>query len=44
LRIGITDVLLICTVCLMCRIKHEFSVTVNEKYEAMDNISMPSAA
>ncbi|MFA6100628.1 MAG: hypothetical protein WCV67_11285 [Victivallaceae bacterium] len=41
---GLTNFLLICTVYLMCRIERGFSVTVDEKYEAMDNTSTPSAA
>ncbi|MEI8244980.1 MAG: hypothetical protein WCI51_04070 [Lentisphaerota bacterium] len=39
---GITNFLLIGTVYLMCRIERGFSVTVDEKYEAIDNASMPS--
>lgn len=37
---GITNFLLIGTLYLMCRIERGFSVTVDEKYESMDNTSM----
>ncbi|MFA6103364.1 MAG: hypothetical protein WCV67_17120 [Victivallaceae bacterium] len=35
---GITNFLLIGTLYLMCRIERGFSITVDEKYEAIDNI------
>ncbi|MHB9139925.1 MAG: MFS transporter, partial [Victivallaceae bacterium] len=41
---GLTNLLLICTVYLMCRIERGFSVTIDEKYDAADNVSMPSPA
>lgn len=43
---GLTNFLLICTVYLMCRIERGFSVTVDEKYEAMSDsrISQPGFA
>ncbi|MEI8244200.1 MAG: MFS transporter [Lentisphaerota bacterium] len=40
---GLTNFLLIGALYLMCRIEHGFSVTVDEKYEAIDNISTPVA-
>ena len=39
---GITNFLLIGTLYLMCRIERGFSVTVDEKYEAIDNASTQS--
>jgi hypothetical protein len=39
---GITNFLLIGTLYLMCRIERGFSVTVDEKYEAIDNASASS--
>ena len=36
---GITGFLLIGTLYLMCRIERGFSVTIDEKYEAIDNVS-----
>jgi len=41
---GITNFLLIGTLFLMCRIERGFSVTVDEKYKAIDNTLAPSAA
>jgi hypothetical protein len=41
---GITNFLLIGTVYLMCRIERGYSVTVDEKYEATDNVTTGSAA
>ena len=38
----ITNFLLIGTVYLLCRIERGNAVTVDEKYEAVDNVSMPS--
>ncbi len=40
---GITNFLLIGTLYLMCRIERGFSVTVDEKFEAIDNASASSA-
>jgi MFS family permease len=40
---GITNFLLIGTLYLMCRIERGFSVTVDEKYETIDNASMQPA-
>ena len=39
---GITNFLLIGTLYLMCRIERGFSVTVDEKFEAVDNASPQS--
>ncbi len=39
---GITNFLLIGTLYLMCRIERGFSVTVDEKFEAIDNASTPA--
>ncbi|MFA6478188.1 MAG: MFS transporter [Victivallaceae bacterium] len=41
---GLTNFLLIGTLFLMCRIERGFSITVDEKYEPVDNASAPSAA
>ena len=41
---GLTNFLLIGTLYLMCRIERGLSVTVDEKYEAIDNASTPSAS
>ncbi|MCX6983404.1 MAG: hypothetical protein NT118_01455, partial [Lentisphaerae bacterium] len=41
---GLTNLLLIGSLYLMCRIERGFSVTVDEKYVAINNDSTPSAA
>ena len=41
---GLTNLLLIGSLYLMCRIERGFSVTVDEKPEVTDNVSTPSAA